>query len=226
MRALAAWREHDIARAIHPADRAAIASTESARTLVLELLAAPGDVRPKPPRDLFNACAALGRLLADAGASPTLAALTMDGAAAAICNADPARLSSARAALVEAYVAARADADRKLARRAWEYPACAARLDKETAAVVAGFPMSGGDGGDGGAGGAGGISGDNDAEELSEWAARVALAASKDGIKTVVLSGPDAARRELAAALDLVGIEARADLLPRKEPWLKLPWRK
>src|SRR5688572_23669221 len=86
-RALASWREHDVTRSIHPVDRDAIRATAAARALVLELFAHPDRVhQTQPPRDLFNACAALGRLLADAGASPSLATSTIDGAVRALSD--------------------------------------------------------------------------------------------------------------------------------------------
>lgn len=237
MRALAAWREHDVARSLHAVDRDAIAATESARTLVLELLARGGGAKARPrlpvaaadggapPRDLFNACAQLGRLLAAAGASPTLAVTTIDGAVAALASAgaevDPSLVPAARASCAEGYVAAIADAERIAARRAWEWPACAVRLDGERAAIACGFP-------------------EGDAEALADWAARVALGASKAGVKAVVLSGPGAVRAELEGALALVGVrvvrvegsergregEGAAAATEAKKPWLRLPWRR
>src|SRR4051812_35545779 len=97
-RILAAWRENDITRAIHPADRDAIRATDAARALVIELF-------DRPARDLYNACALFGRLLADAGASPSLAASTIDGAALALRHAgasfDETRVAPARASVAE-----------------------------------------------------------------------------------------------------------------------------
>jgi hypothetical protein len=204
MQALASWREHDVARAIHPADRAAIGATESARTLVLELLAKANGAS----RDLYNAGARLGRLLADAGASPSLAATTIDGAERALTETgvrvDDSVLAPLRASVAEGYLAAIVESERFAARRAWEYPSCAVRLDRETAAIAASFP-------------------DADAESLGDWAARTALAASKDGVKVAVLSGPEPMRAELASSLSLVGIEVKTDLAPKS--WLRLPWR-
>jgi hypothetical protein len=205
MQALAAWREHDIARAIHPADRAAIGATDSARTLVLELFSrSEGHAR-----DLYNAGARLGRLLADAGASPSLAATTIDGAISALeatgVAIDDTLVAPLRASVAEGYLAGVVESERFAARRAWEYPACAVRLDRETAAIAASFP-------------------DADAEALGDWAARTALAASKDGVKTAVLSGPEAPRAELASAFSTIGIDVRTDLAPKS--WLRLPWRK
>lgn len=186
-RALAAWREHDGAQALHAPDRDAIRSTDAPRSLVLDLLARPG-----PGRDLYNACARLGRLLADAGASPSLAVTTLDGATRALADlgiaCDEARLLPARASVAEGYFAAVLEAERVAGRRAWEYPACAVRIAKDTVAIVAGWPA-------------------DDGEALSDWSARVALCVSRDGYKQAILSGSEAARTELAQALSLVGVE-------------------
>lgn len=201
-RALAAWREHDVARAIHPADREAVRATEAARALVLELF-------DRPARDLYNACAQLGRLLGDAGASPSLAATTIDGAALALSGAgiayEPSRLAPARGALAEGYVAAMRAAEREDSRRAWEYPACVVPLDDTMVAIAAGYPS-------------------DDGERAAEWAGRVAAKLSKAGVRTAVVSGGELAKREITDALVLVGI-AVPETLPARG-WLRLPWRK
>lgn len=201
-RAIDAWREHDAHRAIHEADRAAIDATEAARSLVLELLAkatpATGAARAgrpgrddAPPRDLFNAFARLGRLLAELGASPSLTAATVDGAARALTDAglvvDEGQLAAARASVTEGYVAVAQETERAAARRAWEYPACAARISKDAVAVVSGYPS-------------------DDPDAVGDWAARVALAASRDGVKRAVVAGTGLASAEVARALGLVGI--------------------
>jgi hypothetical protein len=200
-RILAAWREHDVARAIHPTDREAIRATEAARALVVELF-------DRPARDLYNACALLGRLLADAGASPSLAVSTIDGLARAFADTkttyDDARVSPARASVAEGYVSAVRDGERDSANRAWSYPACVVTLDDETAAVAAGYP--------------------DDGDGLAEWAGKVASKLSKAGTRTAVLAGNDAAKKELADALELVGI-AVVDRLPQRS-WLRLPWKR
>lgn len=186
-RALATWREHDAAHALHDPDRDAIRGTEAARSLVLELLARPG-----PGRDLYNACARLGRLLADAGASPSLAVATLDGAARALAEvglaSDGERLAPARASVAEGYFAVTIEGERVAARLAWEYPACAVRVAKDTVAIAAGFPA-------------------DDREALADWSARVALSVSREGFKRAVLAGPATTREELGQALSLVGVE-------------------
>ena len=200
-RILAAWREHDIARAIHPADRDAIRATEAARALVVELF-------DRPARDLYNACALLGRLLADAGASPSLAVSTIDGLARAFVDTktafDDTRIAPARASVAEGYVSAVRDGEREQANRAWAHPACVVMLDETTAAVAAGYP--------------------DDGDGLAEWAAKIASKLSKAGTKTVIVAGNESAKRELSSALELVGI-AVADRLAQRS-WLRLPWKR
>lgn len=186
-RALAAWREHDAAHALHNHDRAAVHEADAPRALVLELLARSG-----PGRDLFNACARLGRLIADAGASPSLAVSTLEGAARALSDLgiafDAARLAPARASIAEGYFAVVVEGERASARAAWEYPGCAVRASEDTVAIVAGHPAEEG-------------------EPLADWAARVALAVSREGYRRAIVGGPQAAINELAQALDLLGIE-------------------
>jgi hypothetical protein len=186
-RALGTWREHDEKHALHGADRDAIGSTDAPRALVLELLARPG-----PARDLYNACARLGRLLADAGASPSLAVATIDGAADALgalgIAYDLERLAPARASVAEGYFAVIIEGERVAARRVWDYPACAVPISKDTVAIVAGYPA-------------------DDGEGLADWSARVALAVSREGYKHAVLAGSEAAKTELGQALSLVGVE-------------------
>ena len=189
-RALAAWRDHDATQALHGTDRDTVGSTDAARALVLELLA-----RPAAGRDLYNACARLGRLFADAGASPSLAVATLEGAARALADvgiaSDPTRLGPARASVAEGYFAVTVEGERTAARRAWEYPACAVRVAPDTIAITASYPA-------------------DDGEALADWSARVALCVSRDGYKRAIVSGSDDAKAELAQALALVGVELAA----------------
>jgi hypothetical protein len=186
-RALAIWREHDGAQALHGPDRDAVRATETLRSLVLELLARPGR-----GRDLYNACAQLGRLLADAGASPSLTVSSLDGAVRALGElgvvCDEARLSPARASVAEGYFAAVVAAEAAKARGAWEYPACAVKVAPTTVAIAAGYPT-------------------DDGEALADWSARVALCVSRDGYKQAILRGAESAKNELGQALTLVGVE-------------------
>jgi hypothetical protein len=189
-RALRAWCEHDAAQALHGADRDAVRTTDAARALVLELLSRAG-----AGRDLYNACARLGRLLADAGASPSLAVATLDGAARALADLGIAscaeRLAPARASVAEGYFAATVEGERLAGRNAWEYPACAVGVSKDTVAITAGYPA-------------------DDGEALADWSARVALSVSREGYKRALVAGPAAAKEELVQALSLVGVELAA----------------
>lgn len=200
-RALRQWAEADGARAIHPSDHEAVRATEAARALVLSLVRSGGD-----PRDLFTACATLGRLLADGGASPSLASATMDGAASALRAIGAASPPpGALAALLEGYVGAVVAAERASARRAWEWPACAVPLDDRTCAITACYPE-----------------GPDDA--LVAWAERVATRASKAGVRRAVVAGEGRPRAELEAALAVVGVEVLARLPEEPRSWL--PWRR
>lgn len=221
---VAAWAELDAARALHPADRSAIRSTEAARSLVVELFGAAGAARdaaaPAEGRDLFSACARLGGLLAEAGASPSLAGGTIDNAARALAGAgapvDATRLAAARASLVEGYVAAVRDGERAAALAAWAYPACVVPLVDGAVAIACGLPT-------------------DDGEALGAWAAQIAGRLVKAKVRRAVLSGPPRARAEVASAVELVGIEVVPDAsgehaggkpaTPAKS-WLRLPWRK
>ena len=195
------WAEADAARAIHPADHDAIRATEAARALVLALARSDGE-----PRDLFTACATLGRLLAERGASPSLASATMDSAADVLRSSGVAPPpSAANAASIEGYVGAVVAAERAAARRAWEWPACAVPLDERTCAIAAGYP----DGGE---------------DALVAWAERVAARAAKAGVLRAVVSGEGRARDELEAALAVVGVEVIAKLGAEPRSWL--PWRR
>lgn len=199
-RALAGWREHDAKRALHAVDREVIRSTDAARALVLELLA-----RPLPSRDLYNACARLGRLLAEAGASPSLAVSTVDSAIRALAElgfeVDGDRVPSACGSVAEGYFAVVVEAERALARRSWEYPACAVKVSKTTVAIACGNPS-------------------DEADALGDWAARVALAASRDGYREALLSGDEAPRTEITQALGLMGIK----VVDSVEPPSKAGW--
>jgi len=94
-RLVAAWSERDRAHSALRSDHEVIDSTAAARALVLELVLSYG-----ASRDLFNACAVLGRLTAERGGSPTLATIALEGAHEAVGPTDDAAwLEPARAAL-------------------------------------------------------------------------------------------------------------------------------
>ena len=190
---LAAWAKLDETRALHPADRAAIASTEPARALVGELLPNGHE------RDLWNACARLGGMLADEGAPLPSPRATIDHAASAFNVTDAARIGHARASLLEGYVAVTRDDARAAGIALWDYPHCVVTLEEGVVAVACGRPAD---------------------ETLADWAARIASKLAKAKVKRAVLAGNDAAKSELASALELVGIA----LGPAPRSWL--PWRR
>jgi hypothetical protein len=223
-RVVATWADHDTARALHPLDHESIRSTEAARWLVVDLFGPTA-----PARDLFNACARLGSLMAEAGASPSLAAGAIDSALRALSELgapfDVSRATAARASLVEGYVAAVRDAERAASLSSWDYPSCAVPLENGAVAIACGYPT-------------------DDGEALAEWAVRIAGRLVKAKVRKAVLAGRGAARAELASALSLVGIEVSGAGAPEAGPpateakreaeggtsgvarWLRLPWRK
>jgi hypothetical protein len=204
---VASWRAHDHTRALVPVDHEIIDSTSAPRALVLDLASRGAHSE----RDLFSACAVLGRLIAERGGSPTLAAGTMDGARQALGDSpDAPWLVPARASLLEGFTAARQDIARREAAAGWEYPRCVARLDSTTIAIVAGYPG-------------------DDGEAVAGWAARVAQGAALAGVRRAVVAdaGPDraAARAAVLDALDLAGVEVLAGSPARASwlPWLRAP---
>jgi hypothetical protein len=204
---VAAWNARDHLRALVPLDHAVIDATDGARAFVVEQILAEGHA------DLYDAWLILGRLLAVRGGSPTLAAGTLDGALAALPpaerdGAEGTWAASARAALAEGFDAGRMEAARGEALATWDFPRCAVRVDDATTAFAAAPP-------------------DDDADAVSAWAARTALAAQRARVRRAIIDGPDAPRRALADALSLAGIElvVRGDgaRAPRAS-WL--PWRR
>jgi len=212
LRALAAWAEHDATRALHAVDRDVIRATGAARSLVLDHF-----VPAAPARDLFNACARLGGLLAEAGASPSLAAGTIDSAVRALGDVgaplDTSRIPAARASLFEGYVALVRETERTAGLAAWEWPACAVPVGEDLVAIACGFPA-------------------DDGDALAGWAARVVGRLVKAKIRRVILSGAEPAKMEIASAAELVGIEVVTQLATGSRSasdtkgWLRLPWRK
>lgn len=184
-----AWAENDAARAVLPADRAVIGDAASLRALVLDALGGRHDAD-----ELYDACALLGRTIAQHGGSPTFASSTLDGAAE-VSGQRGAWLVAGRAALLEGFSAALAEAAHREVARAWEYPACAVALGEAGVAIAAGYPS-------------------DDDEEVTAWAARVAKAAALSGIRRAVVAGRQAACAALLDAFALVGIEAQVSPRP------------
>ncbi len=215
-----AWCELDHARALLPVDHEIIESTRALRTLVAELLHDDASAKQDtaPARDLFNACAMLGRMIAERGGSPTGTIATMHHAERALeptpSSAGPerdlreARWFSARAALAEGFAAARMEMARKDAAVSWEFPRCAVALDESTVAFAAGYP-------------------DDDGEALAAWAGRVANAAVRGGARRAIVTGREDTKRALIDALSTIGVEVLASLeKPETGRRSWLPWNR
>ena len=157
--------------------------------------------------------------MAEAGASPSLAAGTIDGAIRALEEVgaafDSTRIAPARASLFEGYVSSVRDSERTAGLASWEWPSCAVPLGEDLVAIACGYPS-------------------DDGDAVAAWAARVAGRLVKAKVRRVILSGRDEARAELASAVELVGITVVSDLSAREDGgpspeakgWLRLPWRK
>ncbi len=184
---LSSWAEADRAIGLLPADRALIEAAGSLRALIVDLRLSRAE-----PDELFDACAALGRVIAAQGGSPSYASATLDGASAALgSDAGTASwLVPARAALMEAFATALAEAAHRDADQAWEFPRCAVPLGQAGLAVAAGLPS-------------------DDEEVIAAWAARVAKSAALSGIRRAVVSGSERACAALLDAFGIVGIEAQ-----------------
>jgi hypothetical protein len=182
---LVAWCERDRAAAVVPADHRIVEGSTSLRALIVDL-ATPGGVDD----EIYDACAVLGRLIAQRGGSPTLAALTMDHAAEALGGRDARWIAASRAAVVEGYALALAEDIRKEALKAWDFPACAVPVAEGVMAFAAGLPT-------------------DDDETLGAWAARVANAAALKGVRRAIVAGLAQPRAALVDALSVAGIDVR-----------------
>jgi hypothetical protein len=184
-RLVEAWCARDRTHAFVETDLEVIESTAAARAFAA---------------DRLHAFGILGRMVAERGGSPTLAATMVDGARQAldsldapsnfprVSSVDAAWVMPARAALVESFVAARQQSIRTEATMRWEYPRCAVGLHEASVAIAAGYP-------------------EDDAEALTAWASRVAHGAALAGVRRAVVSGSRAAQAALAEALEIAGIE-------------------
>jgi len=181
-RCVAAWNAADTDCAVLPADRHVIEHTSAVRGLIVEL-ASPGIATD----ELFDACAILGRLVAQHRGSPTLAALTIDHAAAALGEPNPSWKAAARAAVLEGFAAALIESIRREANDAWEFPRCVVSIGDRTIAVAAGYP------------------GEDD-QEIAAWVDRVARGAALQGAKMAFVSGPEDVRTRMIDALNVAGI--------------------
>src|SRR5687768_13070141 len=75
------WKKKDAACALVPEDHAALTSTYAIRRLIVDSL-----LRSSDSRDFYNACGRLGFSLGNDGATPTLAASTMDNLGDALAD--------------------------------------------------------------------------------------------------------------------------------------------
>jgi hypothetical protein len=186
-----AWSTKDRARSVIPADRATVDASATIRTLIVDLVLAGG-----PEDELYDACAVLGRLIAQRAGSPTLASATLDHAAEVLDSRSADWVIPGRAAVVEGFAATLVEDAQRAASRSWEFPHCAVPLGQAGLAIAAGHPSE-------------------DDEVLSAWAARVARAAALAGVRRAVVSGGELASAAVIDALSVSGIEVNAAPKPR-----------
>jgi hypothetical protein len=182
---MAAWYASDQARAVLPADRELIESTRSVRALICELARAGGS-----EDELYDACAVLGRLIANQGGSPTLASVTIDHACSALGASDAPWAVPARAAVAEGFAAALVEGARQQAMKAWDFPSCTVPLGEAAVAIAADYPS-------------------DDEELLAVWAANVAKAAALGGVRRAIVAGNERASAAVVEALEFAGVEVR-----------------
>lgn len=180
---VAAWSAKDRARAVLPADREIVDGTGAVRALIVDLVLAGG-----PEDELYDACAVLGRIIAQRRGSPTLASATLDHAADALEARAAPWLVPGRAAVAEGFAATLVEDARREAMHSWEYPSCVVPLGQAALAIAAGHPS-------------------DDEEVISAWAARIAKAAALAGVRRAVVAGGERACAALVDALTLVGVE-------------------
>jgi hypothetical protein len=178
-----AWCHLDRAAAVREVDREIIDGSVSVRVVIAGFALAGGS-----DEEIYDACASLGRFIAQRGGSPTLAAVTIDHAGEALGGLPSAWLAPGRAAVVEGFTRALLERVREDALRSWDFPRCAVSLPGNVIAVAAGLPS-------------------DDPEMLAEWAARIAKAAALQGVRQAFVEGPEAAREAVEDAFDIVGIE-------------------
>jgi hypothetical protein len=180
--ALRAWGEAERRAALIPADQAAVDATGAVRATILDFA-----LRGGQDEELYDACAVYGRLLAEGGGSPSLAATSIDRACNVLGQPSPSWATPARAAMAEGFGRAREEVARNATYASWDFPAPAVRLDGSTIAIAASHPS-------------------DDDETLAAWAGNAARAAAFDGVRRVVVSGRERPRAALAEALAIAGI--------------------
>jgi hypothetical protein len=182
---VAAWCQSDLTRAVLSADRDIIGGSATVRALIVDLILTDG-----PGDELYDACAVLGRLIAQRRGSPTLASATIDHAAEALGSSAAPWVVSARAALSEGFASVLIEAARSDAMQSWEFPSCVVPLGEAALAIAAGHPS-------------------DDDEAIAAWSARVAKEAALRGVRRAVIAGGERACAALVDALCLVGIEVQ-----------------
>jgi hypothetical protein len=180
---LAAWNERDERAAVSRGDHQIIHGTLALRTLIVDLA-----LRDPVDDDLYDACAGLGRLMAQQNGSPSLASATIGHAREALGATPAPWLAGARAALCEGFSASLIEMARSAAMLGWEFPRCAVKVDHQTIAIAAGYPA-------------------DERDVLEAWAARTAKAAALLGIRRAIVNGAAAPRDAMVDALAVVGIE-------------------
>ena len=180
---VAAWCDLDRRVVVAAADPDIIVASGPLRTVIARFALAGGT-----DEEIYDACASLGRFVAQRRGSPTLASATIDHAADALGVRPAAWVAAGRAALTEGFMRAQHERVQQDALRSWDFPRCAVAISSDTIAVAAGLPS-------------------DDPELLAEWAASVAKAAALQGVRRAFVAGPEAPRAALEDALDLVGIK-------------------
>ena len=178
-----AWCELDRGCAVLEADREIIDASRPLRAAIAGFALAGGS-----DEEIYDACASLGRSIAQRGGSPTLASASIDHAGHALGLGRAGWLASGRAALAEAFTRELLERANQDALDGWQFPRCAVAMPGGVLAVAAGFPS-------------------DDPELLREWAAGVAKAAALQGIRQAFVSGPAASRAAVEEAFDVVGIQ-------------------
>jgi hypothetical protein len=180
---VAEWCASDHLGAVLPADHEIIDGSHAVRAMIAELAGAAGD-----DEELYDACAALGRFIANHGGSPTLASQTIDHVGDAFGAQGANWLLAARAAVVEGFSSTLLERAQQEAMQSWDFPKCVVPLSETRVAIAAGYPS-------------------DDPELLLEWAANIAKAVALQGVRRAFVSGPDPARAAVEEALAVVGVQ-------------------
>ncbi len=179
---VAAWCDLDRGAAVLEADREIVDASRSLRAVIAGFALAGGS-----DEEIYDACAALGRLIAQRGGSPTLASVTIDHAGDALGVRPTAWLAPGRAAVAEGFTRTLLERMQQDTLESWDFPKCVVSLPGDVIAIAASLPS-------------------DDPELLAEWAARIAKAAALQGTRQAYVQGPDAPRTAVEDALELVGI--------------------